>query len=211
MPDRINSVGGQVVLIANKKTQNACVIGWRSKQLIRVVHSSLGAEAYALLELFGDLKYIKAVLKQMYGTRMLQVPTIALTASRHLPQALHNIKSISDNMLVGTIVELKEAMAIELCAQEVRLFPKEFQLADPLTKHTASAEGLMRVLQTGKFELRGGWEVHKKTVIFSRTWTDLSCERMKDNFLVWAAFKITKEEAAARGPGFQVWKGRNRV
>ena len=34
-----------------------------------MVHSSLGAEAYALLELVGDLEYIKAMFKQMYGTR----------------------------------------------------------------------------------------------------------------------------------------------
>ena len=57
MPDKVGSVGGQVVLLVNKKSERTCVLGWRSKQLHRVVHSSLVAEALSLLELFGDLKY----------------------------------------------------------------------------------------------------------------------------------------------------------
>ena len=44
MPDRIGSVGGQVTILANRILDRACVFGWRSKQLRRVVHSSLAAE-----------------------------------------------------------------------------------------------------------------------------------------------------------------------
>merc|ERR1711954_146071 len=87
MPDKVGSVGGQVLILANKVTERACVLGWRSKQLQRVVHSSLGAEAFSLLELFGDLHYAKMIMKQMFGEEVDKLDCIAITDSRNLYQA----------------------------------------------------------------------------------------------------------------------------
>ena len=96
MPDRIGSVGGQVIILANRKLDRACVLGWRSKQLRRVVHSSLAAEALAMLDLFGDIKYTRDMLQQMYGTHAHQISTIAVSDSKNLWQAVHSLKSVDD-------------------------------------------------------------------------------------------------------------------
>ena len=138
----MGSVGGQVVLIANKKTERACVIGWRSKQIQRVVHSSLAAEAMSVLELFGDLLYTRNILKQMYGKRALEIPTIAITDSNNLWSAVHNIKAVEDRRLLTTIAELKEAMALDQCAHELRHLPGQFMIANGLTKKGASSQDL---------------------------------------------------------------------
>lgn len=82
--DKVGSIEGQVMVLANKKTERACILGWRSKQINRVVHSSLAAEGIAILNELGDLRYAKTVLSQIYGTRMLEMPTVAVTDSKNL-------------------------------------------------------------------------------------------------------------------------------
>ena len=119
MPDEVGSVGGQVVLLVNKKSERTCVLGWRSKQLHRVVHSSLAAEAFSLLELFGDFRYTRDRLLQMYGKQVLKIPIVAVTDSQNLWQAVHSLKNVDDKRLINTVAELKEAMAKDNCATEL--------------------------------------------------------------------------------------------
>ena len=69
MPNKITSTGGHTLILANVKTNKATVLDWKSKQLKRIVHSSLGAEALALLESFGDLAHVRMKFVQMYGKR----------------------------------------------------------------------------------------------------------------------------------------------
>ena len=79
--------------------------------------------------------------------------------------------------MVGTIAEIKEAMLEDGGSVELRHLPGEYMLADGLTKKGASSEDLMRVLQTGRFNLTGGWEIQNIPANFDRrTWIDLNFE-----------------------------------
>ena len=181
MPDRIGSVGGQVLMIANKRTERACVLGWRSKQLYRVVHSSLAAEALALLELLGDLKHLRILLAQMYGQRAADIPTVAVTDSKNLWQSVHNLKNVDDKRLIPTIIELKEAMTLDKCAHELRHVTGEHMLADGLTKKGGASEGLMVALQTGRYQLTGGWHVKKSKLSLAELAAFASEEHEEDD------------------------------
>ena len=128
------------------------------------------------LELLGDLKYAKQMLQQMYGKRANDIPVIAVTDSRNLWQAVHSIKAVDDKRLVNTIAELKEAMAVDFCASELRHLPGSAMLADGLTKKGGASEELMLVLQTGRFTLQGGWDVVKRAGFAVRTWLDINKE-----------------------------------
>jgi len=174
LPDKIGSIGGQVLLLVNKKTERACVLGWRSKQLARVVHSSLAAEGMAVLGVLGDLRYIKTVLAQMYGTCMKDLPTVAVTDSKNLWLTVHQLKQPEDKHFVHTLAEIKESMALDSSAHELRHLPKQFMLADGLTKRNGKNQVLMDVLQSGRFRLEGGWEINYRSAIFVRTWIDLN-------------------------------------
>ena len=57
MPDKLSSVGGQVILLANTSTNMACVLSWRSKKLVRKVVSSLAGEALAIVATIGEIVY----------------------------------------------------------------------------------------------------------------------------------------------------------
>ena len=174
MPDKVGSVGGQLLMICNTHTNNTCVLGWRSRQLKRVVHSSLAAEALALLELLGDIQYTRLILKQMYGKRSMGVPAITVTDSKNLFEAVHNLKVVDDRRLVGTIAEIKEGLFGDGLVQELRHLQGEHMLADGLTKRGASSEDFMKILQTGKYTLPGGWKINPKSPELVKTWMDMN-------------------------------------
>ena len=200
----IVSVGGQVLIMANKKTGRAAVFHWRSRQLRRVVHSSEAAEAYALLDAFGDAFYFKKLLAQILGTKANQIPAIAVIDSKNLWESIHNLKPVEEKALVNTIVELKEFMAMDSVVHEIRLLPKQLQLADGLTKEGQKNQGLMKVLQTGRYELPGGWAVKKHHGVFSRTWFDLKGQSEREKQLLQISLNLTKNkwDAVARGRSF---------
>ena len=65
MPNKITSTDGHVLILANIKTNKATVLDWKSKQLKRIVHSSLRAENLSLLESFGDLAHVQKYLPSL--------------------------------------------------------------------------------------------------------------------------------------------------
>ena len=194
MPDRVVSVGGHVVLLVNKSTNRACILCWRSRQLRRVVHSSLGAESLSLLELLGDIFYIRKILCQMLGMRASKIPGIALVDSKNLHESVHNIKPVDDRRLIDTIVEIKQAVALDKTVQEIRLVPGEMMIADGLTNKNGFCEELMRVLQHGVHTLPGGWTINKKTSDFAKTWCDIGGGDSRIKHILWASQVLTPEE-----------------
>ena len=76
MPDRLSSVGDQVILLVNETEQLACVINWRSKKLIRKVVSSLAGEALAMVAMIGEIVYTKTILSQIFGDPIKNIPVI---------------------------------------------------------------------------------------------------------------------------------------
>ena len=195
-PYKIGAIEGLVLIIANTVTGKACLVKWRSKTCSRAVHSSMASESYAMLELLGEMKFLKAILCQMYGRRMNSLPSIAITDSKNLWDSLHAIKNIDDKILLNTIIEIKEAMCVDDCAQEIRHLPKQFMLADCLTKGGVSGSDLMTVLQHGRFVLEGGWNPRSRMGIFSRTWKDLQKTQYTAQHVMWAALRFAnnKEE-----------------
>ena len=111
---------------------------------------------------------------QMYGKRAENIPAISIIDSKNLWESIHNIKPIEDKLLLGTIAEIKECVAFDKLVQEVRLLPKEFMLADGLTKVGGSSEGLLDVLRTGRLDLHGGFKLQTRTKDFSTTWCALN-------------------------------------
>ena len=87
MPDKLSSVGGQVILLADKSKGLACVLNWRSKKLVRKVVSSLAGEALAMVAAIGKVVYNKAIFKQVYGDVVDSKPVVVFTDSRNLYEA----------------------------------------------------------------------------------------------------------------------------
>ena len=161
LPDKISSVGGSVIMLANKKTEKVCVLSWRSKKLVRKVISSLAGEALAMNDTIGEVVYNKAILRQIYGPRVDSVPVIILTDSNNLYKAVYSTSLVEDARLIPDIAVAQEAIEQGI-VMEVRKVEGKEMIANCLTKAGASSEHLMQVLQTGLYELPGGFEERRK-------------------------------------------------
>ena len=138
---------------------------------------------------------MRQVLTQLFGKRMNNLDSIAITDSKNLHQTVHNLKSVSDRdrSLVGTFAEIKEKMCLDNAAKELRHLPAQHQISDVLTKKGGAGAKLMQILRTGKYILPGGWSVRQNTGVFSRTWLDLNRHlqgQAAENHTYWAALAL---------------------
>ena len=120
--------------------------------LKRKVISSLAGEALAMAGTIGEIVYTKAILSQILGRRMDQVPVIIVTDSKNLEEAVHSTKLVEDPWLIPDIAIIKEAMEQGTVA-EVKRVSSEEMLANCLTKQGASAEGLLTVMMKGEYTI----------------------------------------------------------
>ena len=76
LPDKQTSVGGHVIMVSNTTNNKTCTIRWKAKRIDRVVKSSMAGEALATLETIAEVVYTKAILKNLFGTQIKNVPVI---------------------------------------------------------------------------------------------------------------------------------------
>ena len=150
MPDKLTSVGGQVVLLVNEEKQCACVLNWRSKKLVRKVVSSLAGEALAMVAMVGELVYNKTILLQIFGEEIETIPVIVYTDCKNLHDAIHSTSLVEDSWLIPDIAIIQEALTQETISCVRRISTKDM-LADCLTKAGASGEKLMHLLRRGHY------------------------------------------------------------
>ena len=162
MPDKMTSISGQVILLCNKVTGATAVLNWRSKKLRRKVTSSLAGECYAMIAVIGELVYTKAVLSQIYGQRMKDIPTIVVTDCKNLEEAVHSSSLVEDRWLITDVAAIKEALERKEIT-EIQRVPSERMIANCLTKAGASGKELLTILRTGKFHIPEGWLNTKKS------------------------------------------------
>ena len=155
MPDKLSSVGGQVILLANTNTNLACALSWRSKKLVRKVVSSLAGEALAVVAAIGEIVYNKSILKQIFGKGIDSIPIIIFTDSKNLYESVHSSNLVDDAWLITDISIIKDALndGTITCLKRVS---GEQMLANCLTKFGASGDRLIELLQTGRYVLPPG-------------------------------------------------------
>ena len=156
MPDKITSVGGHVMALCNKENNRCCILSWKSKKIRRKVISSLAGEALAMIVTIGVIVYTRAVLEQLYGKRVNMIPSIVVTDSKNLEEAIQSTSLVEDSWLVPDIAVIKEAVE-EKTVTHVRRVKSQEMLANCLTKAGASGTELLNVLRIGEYKLPGGW------------------------------------------------------
>ena len=171
--DEAFSVSGYVIFLVNRKTFAATPITWSSKKIERVVNSSLAAETLALVKVIGVIYFIKEILKQMYGNEQGNIPCLTMVDSKDLFESVHNVKNTNDKRLIGDILQIKQAIAVDGVIDELRHVSSGEMLADSLTKDGANGEELLNCLRTGSLYIQGGLEVGKSKKLETSAWRKL--------------------------------------
>ena len=155
LPDKLSSCGGQVIMLVNKRKKKVCIINWKSKKIVRRVVSFLAAEALTLVAVMGTCEYFKALLKDIFGEKMATMPIVLYTDMRNLSRAVHSTNQVEDDWLMVDVVAVKDTLDNHT-VESIRRVLAKMMLADCLTKSGASPEMLMKVLQTGEYEMPDG-------------------------------------------------------
>ena len=150
LPDRVSSTASKVILLVDSNG-NACAISWGSAKVKRVVRSSEAAEALSIVEAVEETLYLKAVLVEMLGMSVSNVPVIVFTDNKNTVDGLSSTSLIDDRRLRIDIAQLKQ-----VCengdVNRVVLVRSDLMLANSLTKRGANSELLLHVLRTGKIQ-----------------------------------------------------------
>jgi hypothetical protein len=84
-----------------------------------------------MIATIGELVYIKAVLREMYGVRVEDVPTIIVTDANNLYEAIHLTSLVDDAWLRTDIAAIQDALETGVITL-VSKVGKENMLADCL-------------------------------------------------------------------------------
>ena len=137
------SQGGFVILIKGSNGKVAPLV-WVSRKLKRVVKSAMAAETMSLLEGAEHAFMIKATLIEVSGSGK-DLPVILLTDSKQLYDNLLTTHVCDDKRLHCDISAIRQ-MIHEKDISTVRHVSAKQQLADGLTKATASCQQLLDVI-----------------------------------------------------------------
>ena len=138
-----SSQGGHIIFI--KSNKNFSPVTWQSKKIKRVVKSTLAAEALALDDAADCCFYLKTILQEIFDQKI-NFPIILKTDSRNLYDAVHSTKTLEDRRLKIDICSLRQKLANKEI-HTIEWIPKDFQLADCLTKIEAPTSKLIEVLR----------------------------------------------------------------
>ena len=143
LPDG-SSQGGHIIFLSD--SSGKCVpITWSSVKIKRIARSTLAAECMALQDSTDAAILISSLLSEMLYEGKKQIKIIAKTDSKGLHSALYSTKAVQDKRLRVDIASLREMLERRELDQ-VCWIQSSDQLADCLTKKTASSEALLNTL-----------------------------------------------------------------
>lgn len=148
LPDG-SSQGGFIIFLSDKHN-TAVPISWSSTKIKRIVRSTLAAESMALQEGADSAVLLSSLISELiYGDSSKKLEIRCCTDSHGLYRSLISTKTVQDRRLRIDIARLREMME----RKEIDIVDwveNTNQLADCLTKRTASSNSLLTVLHTGK-------------------------------------------------------------
>ena len=146
--DGVDSTGAYIILMTDDE-KNCAPLAWNGSKIKRIVSSTLEAETLALVEGVKEAVYLREVVEEVFGLEPRTLEVHALVDSKSTVDAIHSTAPVEDRRLrrdIGIIKQTLNAKEIH----SVKWIPGRNQLADGMTKRTASCYELMEILQKGK-------------------------------------------------------------
>ena len=109
----------------------------------------MAAETMAMLESAEYAVLLKALITEIYALDDTQIPITCIIDNKSLSDAVVSTKIIEDKRLYVDICSLRDMLSHKEI-NEVKWTTSDKQLADCLTKGTASPEHLMQVIAGGE-------------------------------------------------------------
>ena len=140
------------VIFAVDRAGNANLVKWCSKKISRVVKSSLAAETLALLEAVDNAYFIKRLLESMLSVTD-GISIYCFTDNKSLVDHVYkSTSSVKDFRLRVDMACLRDMMQRNEI-KSIKWVDTNHQLADCLTKATASSKNVLDIIKENKIDL----------------------------------------------------------
>ncbi|XP_064085415.1 uncharacterized protein LOC135200740 [Macrobrachium nipponense] len=140
------SIGGNLILMGNKKTDIVAPIYWKTKTIKQVCHSAKDAETRNLTKLVDDSVYLaKSVEQLMFGEKGGKIPVKLFTDSRPTLESIASSKQVERKLLRNAVADLKEKLIHKEVESYSWLNTKDM-IADILTKENKESDDMVDVL-----------------------------------------------------------------
>lgn len=152
LPDGSSSTGGYVIFLTGKDKKSV-PLDWSASKIKRTVHSTLAAEALAMLDSVDNAVYIGSMITELYRGQFKknEIPVTVYTDSKSVHENLHSTKQVNEKRLRVTMAELQE-MLQKKEIQTIRWIPSKLLIADALTKKGVSCDKLLDCFTFGHLE-----------------------------------------------------------
>ena len=146
--DGVDSAEARLILIKTEKNDCAPLV-WQANKIKRIVDSTLEAEFLSLLSGLKEAIYVMEVIEEIYNLKEKTVPVRTIVNSKSMVDAVHSTAPVEDKKLRRDVGRIKQ-MLNRNEVKSVSWCPGREQLADCMTKRTASVYNLMTVFKTGR-------------------------------------------------------------
>ena len=145
LPNKVDTGGGFIVLLTDKEGHSA-PLAWVANKIKRKVSSTLAAECLILLQAIDHAIYLRGLLGEIVNRETSVFKMVAMTDSKNLVSNLQSVHQPKEYCLRFEIAQLQQYLSEGLIIEHVAGCS---QLADPLSKRTASSHLLLKCLKTG--------------------------------------------------------------
>lgn len=150
LPDKISSTRSFVIFV--KCGNKIAPISWCSKKMERVAKTIIYAEGIALGKCLEEAVNLRDSMIEALNCKddPDMIPIVGITDSKSLWENIHSSSQANDLKLRREIAAMRQQIELKE-VKDVIWKPTQLQLADCLTKSTASPQSLLHVLDKGDF------------------------------------------------------------
>ena len=145
------SIGGNLILLGNKKTSRASPIFWKSKQIPKVCHSAKDAETRNIMTNVDISVYLSQQLTTLlFGHGQKMIPVQIYSDSLPLLDSIASSKQVEQKLLRNTMSDLKQKL-IDGDVRSYSWIETKEMTADILTKEGGDIENVLEVVRENVF------------------------------------------------------------
>lgn len=172
-PGSLSTVGGQTVAMSNKNTLATSTTHGASRKSNRDVHNNDVEEAIAMQKMYNTILSARKVSEELRGQRVKTLQYKVLTDNQGQLSNIHQIKSIVDDLRPHLYIpESRQSTKQGKTVQEAKQAHPLLNIVDALIRTAKTGARLLRLVQTGQYDLLRRFFVRDPTMSSIEAWNE---------------------------------------
>ena len=143
------SIAGMIIALTNKDMTKASPLMWKTKQIVRICHSSKDAETLSMTKMIDEITYMaRHVEILLYGKYNKKINVRILTDSEPTLESIASTRQIERKGLRMLVHEMKDKLRDREITSYQWISTKKIW-ADGLTKEMPMTDGIRNLLKYG--------------------------------------------------------------